>query len=120
VGLVHFSGDAGEGHLVAGNVLAGVAEVHPQVLLAPGDARTLHRLAIREQRLSRLASDHPAQRRSARSLSVALLYQSPYVETVAGSAELIEDALSDFGVAGRDVHIRLLDSSFLLGGHCVQ
>jgi hypothetical protein len=32
-------------------------------------------------------------------------------------AEFVEDALSDFGVSGRHIHVGFFDSSFLLGWH---
>ena len=97
-------------------MFAGVAHVHPKMLITPGDARSLHGLAIREESLSCLSADDSAQRRGSSSLSVSLHHRSLYLETVASGTELIEDSLSDFRVSSGDNHIRLLDS-FLLGRH---
>lgn len=87
------------------------------MLIAPCDSGCLHRLAIRELGCSGLSSNDSAKRRGSSSLTVSLCHQSSYLETVAGSAELIENTLSDFGVSGGDFHFRFLDSTFLFGRH---
>ena len=53
-------------------MLARVGKVHPKMLITPGNSRSLHGFAIREESLSGLSSDHSAQRRRTCSFAVSL------------------------------------------------
>ncbi len=70
--LLGLATDACKGHLVSGDVLAGVGQIGEEMFGSPGNSRTLHGFAVPESSGPGRPAQDAAQRRSSRALAIAL------------------------------------------------